>query len=58
VRFLVARGRPAEFVKFVKQAQQHGYDAALRDVYGMDNLAVLEGEWLRAVNESRYADLR
>lgn len=58
VRFLVARGKPAQFVAFVKQVQQRGYDAALRDVYGIANLAALETAWLRAVNDSRYADLR
>jgi hypothetical protein len=58
VRFLTARGEPAQFVSFIEQSQQHGYDAALRSVYGISNLAELESDWLRAVRGGDLAQLK
>lgn len=45
VRFLVDRKSPAEFVRFLHCAETRGYDAALRDCYGIDGAAALERQW-------------
>ncbi len=48
VKFLVDRRTPAEFVRFVHLAGQAGYDAALRDCYGLNGVAELEQQWRQA----------
>ena len=48
VKFLVDRRTPAEFVHFVHLAGQAGYDAALRDCYGLNGVAELERQWRQA----------
>jgi hypothetical protein len=45
VGFLIARRPPAEFVSFVRRAGSEGYDAALRDVYGIQDVGQLEHLW-------------
>lgn len=49
VRFLAARGEPQEFVDFVEHALEHGYDAALRNIYDLDGVAELEIEWTKSL---------
>lgn len=44
-RFLVETSSPVRFVEFVKDAQRHGYDAALRRHYQIDGLADLQTRW-------------
>ncbi len=46
-RFLVDRDSPAKFVSFVQHAAEFGYDAALRDDYGIRDVAELEKIWMR-----------
>lgn len=43
--FLVSREPPARFVAFIRQSSEQGYDAALRDCYGIDNVQELEVLW-------------
>lgn len=47
VRFLVARGTPEQFARFVRTASDHGHDRALREIYGMQGVEELERRWLR-----------
>lgn len=44
-RFLVETSSPVRFVEFVKDAQRHGYDAALRRHYQINGLADLQSRW-------------
>lgn len=44
--FLARRDDPAKFVKFIERVLDRGHDRALRDVYGIENAASLELEWL------------
>jgi hypothetical protein len=46
-KFLVDRDSPARFVGFVEAAASKGYDNALRDTYGIKNVAELDHEWRR-----------
>jgi hypothetical protein len=50
VGFLVGRGTPEQFVHFVRTAADAGYEAAVRDVYGMQGVRDLERRWLQQVN--------
>jgi hypothetical protein len=43
--FLVSREPPARFVAFIRQSSELGYDAALRDCYGIENVQELEVLW-------------
>ncbi|HUY88151.1 MAG TPA: hypothetical protein VMV10_05430 [Pirellulales bacterium] len=45
VEFLVDRKSPAEFVRFLRHAGKAGYDAALKDCYGLDGISDLERQW-------------
>lgn len=45
VEFLVERKSEAEFVRFLQLADEGGYDAALREVYGLENAAMLRSAW-------------
>lgn len=47
VKFLVERGTPDQFVQFVRQATEQGYDAALRETYKIDGVQDLESKWRR-----------
>ena len=46
-KFLVDRDSPVRFVDFVEAAASRGYDNALRDTYGIKNVAELDREWRR-----------
>lgn len=46
VKYLVERGTPERFVRFVQQAGELGYDVALNENYGIATLADLEAQWL------------
>jgi len=45
-RFLAEQGPPEWFVRFVRASQQKGVEAALRDVYRIGGLDVLQQRWL------------
>ncbi len=45
VEYLVAQKSPADFVRFVDLALEKGYDASLRQVYGIAGIAELEQHW-------------
>jgi hypothetical protein len=44
-QFLMAEGTPAQFVAFLRDAQQSGPDAALRGTYRIAGLDDLERRW-------------
>ena len=50
VSYLVSRRPAADFVRFMHLATQSGYDASLRDVYGIQGLAQLERLWRSQTN--------
>ena len=43
--FLAYRDDPAKFVEFVRRALDQGYDAALKQVYAIENVGQLETLW-------------
>jgi hypothetical protein len=45
VSYLAARGHPSQFVEFAHRAANKGYDAALRDTYGIHDVGQLEQFW-------------
>jgi len=45
-RFLAEQGPPEWFIRFVRASQQKGVEAALRDVYKIGGLDVLQQRWL------------
>jgi hypothetical protein len=45
-RYLAEQGPPEWFVRFVRASQQKGVEAALRDVYQIGGLDVLQQRWL------------
>ena len=49
-KFLVGRQGPAEFVKFVERAGNHGVDNAARECYGFANLGDLDRQWRQSVS--------
>lgn len=51
VRFLVARGTPEQFARFVRTASDRGHDQALREIYGIHSVAELERRWLRHLSQ-------
>ena len=57
VSFLVGRGTPAQFVRFIERAIDHGYDRALRETYQIDGVAQLEQIWRKSlrIGELRFA---
>ncbi|MCE9603672.1 MAG: hypothetical protein K8U03_02080 [Planctomycetia bacterium] len=54
VRFLAERRTPADFAAFLKGAASQGYDAALREHYGLDGVADLERRWLADLESDRF----
>ncbi|HVA44981.1 MAG TPA: hypothetical protein VNH11_01225 [Pirellulales bacterium] len=50
VRYLVARGSPHQFTRFMSTAAADGYDAAVRTIYGLQGIADLERRWLQDVS--------
>lgn len=63
VQYLVERGSPEQFVRFVRSGAAVGYEQALRDTYRIDGVADLEHRWRQhfqavgalAVRERRIA---
>jgi hypothetical protein len=57
VSYLVHRGSPEQFVKFLELALNDGYDSALRRVYDIQGVVQLEQLWLKSVQtgELRFA---
>lgn len=53
VTFLAQREDPAKFVTFVQRAMNHGYDRALRDVYGIQGVGELEALWMASNTTAR-----
>lgn len=49
--FLVQRASPSVFVRFLDAALERGYDAALREVYGFDNVEQLQHHWRRSLSD-------
>ena len=49
-KFLVNRESPVRFVNFVEAAASNGYDKALKDTYGIKNLAELDHQWRRQLS--------
>ena len=49
-KFLVERGKPARFIDFVQMAAAKGYDAALRQCYGISRVDELDRQWRRYVS--------
>ena len=49
--FLIRRGSPSQFVRFVKAATTCGYDRALADEYAIAGVAELEGLWKSQAKE-------
>jgi hypothetical protein len=45
VEYLTHLRRPKVFVTFMRDALKHGYDKALQDYYGIENVADLEKRW-------------
>jgi hypothetical protein len=55
--FLVHRGSPSQFVRFVKTAMEQGYDRALNEHYSIAGVAELESLWKRrATRNARFDD--
>lgn len=50
VRYLVTRGTPGQFVRFVRAAASDGYESAVRDIYGLHGVRDLERHWLQNVS--------
>jgi hypothetical protein len=55
VEFLVERESPQQFLKFAESATATGYDAAIREHYGLNGIDELERAWLSA-SASAHAD--
>lgn len=51
-KFLIEQENPKRFVEFIEQATRQGYDAALREYYGIDGVSELDRMWRR---QSRIA---
>jgi hypothetical protein len=45
-RFLVERGTPAQFIRFVQASQRNGLEAELKRTYQIDGFADLQKRWL------------
>lgn len=60
-RFLVERGTPEQFVRFLQRAQQADLETELRRSYQIDGFADLQRQWFAyarlAINEQRPAEL-
>lgn len=52
VRYLVSRGTPEQFVRFVHSAAGEGYETAVRSTYGLQGVRDLERRWLQDVSVS------
>lgn len=50
VQYLVERGTPEQFVRFIRSGAASGYEQALRDTYRINGVADLEHRWRQHVN--------
>jgi hypothetical protein len=51
--FLIRQHSPEQFVNFIELVAHNGYDAALRDCYGIDNLGALDRQWRQELHSPR-----
>jgi hypothetical protein len=58
VRLLIARKNPQQFVTFLERAQVAGYNAALRECYGIASMADLDRQWRRDMYTGRLASFQ
>jgi hypothetical protein len=49
-RFLVGRKGPQDFVKFIEQARENGFDTALRECFNIANAAELDRQWRQNIS--------
>jgi hypothetical protein len=54
VNFFVQRGTPQQFVQFLEIALARGYDAGLREIYAIENVARLEQLWSQSMSSSEF----
>jgi hypothetical protein len=54
-KFLVDRATPHQFVEFVAQASQDGYDSALERCYGINGAQELDHRWRQSLNPVQLA---
>jgi hypothetical protein len=50
--YLVSKGKPSSFVDFVHVAESKGYDAALRQYYGISDVRELDRQWRQSINQT------
>ncbi|HJT33184.1 MAG TPA: hypothetical protein VJ783_14165 [Pirellulales bacterium] len=50
VQYLVERGTPEQFVRFIRSGAASGYEQALRDTYRINGVTDLEHRWRQHVN--------
>lgn len=50
VEYLLERGSPEQFIRFVRAGNEQGYESALRDVYRIQGLGDLERRWNQHVD--------
>lgn len=55
VRDLLRRNTPGEMLRFIETAQKRGYDLALREHYGLENLSRWEEDLLRQKTSPRVS---
>lgn len=56
VRFLTKRAGSEQFVRFVELAMEAGYDKALQNVYGIDDIGELDRLWRSSELRNRSSD--
>jgi hypothetical protein len=56
-KFLIDRGGCNQFILFLERAGEHGYDVALRECYGIANVAQLDQAWRRHLGVGEAAAL-
>jgi hypothetical protein len=56
-RFLVEQGTPAQFVKFVQEAQRSGVEPAMKQVYKIKDYPELQSRWLTYARAKASAEL-
>lgn len=58
VKYLVERGSPADFVRFLHRADEVGCDTALAEVDGLRDIGELDHQWRTAAMATRKATFR
>jgi hypothetical protein len=48
--YLIDQKKPAQFVVFIQRATAEGYDAALRECYGISDVRELDRQWRRHID--------